>query len=98
MRADHDEFFKMNNELSLEFSKYVLEHPEMDTLLSGEGIVVFLPEFDPQLKEFNLRMAKEVEEEGGKVLYVKVKQMTPRLSSRLMGVEISMGMESSLAK
>lgn len=33
-------------------------------------------------------MAKEIEAGGGKVLYVRVKQLTPKVSSRLVGVEI----------
>lgn len=89
MTTREDEFFQKNNELSHELSKYVIEHPEMDALLSGESVVVFLPEFDPDLREFNIRMAREIESEGGNVLYVKVKQMMPKVASRLVGVEVS---------
>ena len=67
MEKQNDEFFTKNSELSIEFSKYVLEHPEIDSLLSEETVVVFLPEFDPELRDFNLRMAEELEREGGKV-------------------------------
>ena len=86
-----EEFFQKNNELSHELSKYVIEHPEMDALLSGESVIVFLPEFDPDLREFNIEMAKEIEREGGDVLYVKVKQMMPKIASRLVGVVVSKG-------
>jgi len=34
-------------------------------------------------------MAKDIEDAGGKVLYVKVKQLSPKVTSRLVGVEIS---------
>ena len=88
METRENEFFARNSELSMEFSKYVLEHPEMDDLLTEEAVVVFLPEFDAELADFNSRMAKEIEGEGGRVLYVKVKQMAPKISSRLMGVEV----------
>lgn len=88
MKTQQNEFFTRNSELSIEFSKYVLEHPEMDDLLTEETVVVLLPEFDTELRDFNLRMAKEIENEGGKVLYVKVKQMAPKISSRLIGVEV----------
>ena len=91
MTTREDEFFRKNNELSHELSKYVLDHPEMDAVLSGESVVVFLPEFDPDLREFNIRMAGEIETEGGDVVYVKVKQMMPRVASRLVGVEVSRG-------
>lgn len=88
METQKDRFFARNSELSIEFSKYVLEHPEMDDLVAEETIVVFVPEFDAELADFNLKMAKEIESEGGRVLYVKVKQMAPKVASRLMGVEV----------
>ena len=88
METRENEFFTRNSELSMEFSKYVLEHPDMDDLLTEEVVIVFLPEFDTELADFNLRMAKDIEGEGGKVVYVKVKQMTPKIFSRLMGVEV----------
>jgi hypothetical protein len=88
METRENEFFTRNSELSIEFSKYVLEHPEIDDLLTEEAVVVFLPEFDAELADFNSRMAKDIEGEGGKVVYIKVKQMAPKIFSRLMGVEI----------
>ena len=88
METQNNQFFSRNSELSIEFSKYVLEHPEMDDLLTEETIVVFLPEFDVELRDFNLKMAKENESDGGKLLYVKVKQMAQKATSRLIGVEI----------
>jgi len=88
MDTRENKFFARNSELSLEFSKYVLEHPEMDDLLTEEVVIVFLPEFDVELADFNSKMAKDIEGEGGKVVYVKVKQMAPKIFSRLMGVEV----------
>ena len=88
METRENEFFVRNSELSIEFSKYVLEHPEMDDLLTEEAIVVFLPEFDAELADFNSRMADGIKSEGGRVVYVKVKQMAPKIFSRLMGVEV----------
>lgn len=89
MDTQENQFFTRNSELSIEFSKYVLEHPEMDNLLTEERVVVFLPEFDEELTDFNLEMAKGIESEGGTVLYVRVKNMGPKSASRLMGVEIA---------
>jgi hypothetical protein len=83
-----NEFFDRNSELSIEFSKYVLEHPEIDELLTEEKVIIFLPEFNPELRDFNLNMAKEIEAGGGKVLYVKVKQLSSKIASRLVGVEL----------
>ena len=83
-----DEYFMKNAELSTEFSKYVLEHPELDELLNEDRVVIFLPAFDQSLKEFNLKMGKDIESEGGSVLYVKIKEVYPKVSSRLAGVEV----------
>jgi hypothetical protein len=83
-----EEFFIKNSELSMEFSKYLLEHPEIDELLAEEKVIIFLPEFDPELREYNIKMAKDIEAEGGTVLYVKIKQVFPKISSRLVGVEV----------
>lgn len=83
-----DEYFMKNAELSTEFSKYVLEHPELDELLNEDRVVIFLPAFDQSLKEFNLKMGKDIEAEGGSVLYVKIKEVYPKVSSRLAGVEV----------
>lgn len=91
MEGENEKFFERNSELSVEFSKYVLEHPEIDELLSDETIVIFLPEYDSELRDFNLKIAEQVESEGGKVLYVKVKQMAHKVSSRLVGVEVEGG-------
>ena len=55
MEAQKNEFFTKNSELSIEFSKYVLEHPEMEDFLTEEPVVVFLPEFDAVLTDFNLK-------------------------------------------
>jgi len=88
MKTKDEDFFIKNSELSMEFSKYVLEHPEMDELLAEDKVVIFLPEFDAELKKFNLKMARDIEAEGGKVLYVRVKQLSPKVTSRLVGVVV----------
>lgn len=84
----NEEFFMKNSELSMELSRYVLEHSEMDDILTENKVVIFLPEFDSELKNFNEKMAKEIEDKGGKVLYIKVKQLAPKITSRLLGVEV----------
>ena len=91
MRVQNELYMKGNSELSIEFSKYVLEHPEIDELFNEGRIIIFIPEFDPELKEFNIEMGKNIEAEGGKVLYVKVKQLSPKITSRLIGVEVAAG-------
>jgi len=89
MATKENEFFSRNAELSIEFSKYVLEHPELDNLLDEQATIIFLPEFAPDLKAFNLKIAKELEKEQVNILYVRVENMSHRPISRLDGVEIT---------
>jgi hypothetical protein len=89
MEKKFDDFFMKNNELSIEFSKYVLEHPEMDDVMTEDTVIIFLPEFDPELRGYNMKMGKDIEAEGGKVLYVKLKEISPKVTSRLVGVELA---------
>ena len=89
MEKRMDEFFNKNNELSMEFSKYVLEHPEVDEMITKDTVIIFLPEFDPELRDFNIKMGENIEAECGKVLYVKLKGMSPKITSRLVGVELA---------
>ena len=86
MKTMEDEFFSQNSELSIEFSKYVLEHPELDDMLEKNATIIFLPEFAPQLKKFNIEIARELEKEQTQVMYVTVQKITTRPISRLDGV------------
>jgi len=41
------------------------------------------------IRDFNLKIAEEIQSEGGKVLFVKLKDMAHKISSRLVGVEVN---------
>ncbi|MGA7879144.1 MAG: DUF5647 family protein [Desulfoferrobacter sp.] len=79
-----------NIELSSEFSRYVLEHPEIEDKLSSAEEIVFIPEYDTELKEYNLTLARELEKAGTKVLYVRIGRLKPKILSRIEGVELEM--------
>ena len=44
-----------NIELSAEFSRYVFEHPEIEEKIPADAEIILLPEFDKDLKEYNLK-------------------------------------------
>jgi hypothetical protein len=65
------EFFEKNVSLSVEFSRYLFEHPELEEQIPPNAQVVILPEDEPELCEFNKRLAEEQREEGQPIVYVK---------------------------
>ena len=82
------EMIERNIELSAEFSRYLFEHPEIESKIPLDAEIVLLPEFDPELKEFNLKLGKEIEAAGGKVLYVSIPDIRPKSLSRIGNVKL----------
>jgi len=77
-----------NIELSAEFSRFLFEHAEMEGKIPVEAEVILLPEFDQELKEFNLQLGKNIEAEGGKVVYISIKEIRPKVLSRIDKIEV----------
>ena len=82
------EMVKRNIELSAEFSRYLFEHPEIEEKIPIESEIILLPEFDSELKEFNLDLGKQIEAEGGKIVYVSIKEIRPKALSRIEKIEL----------
>lgn len=77
-----------NIELSAEFSRYLFEHPEIENTIPINAEIILLPEFDQELKEFNLKIGKNIEAEGGKVIYIKIINIRPKTLSRIEKIEL----------
>ncbi|MCD4754192.1 MAG: hypothetical protein K8R75_00075 [Deltaproteobacteria bacterium] len=69
------EMIERNIELSAEFSRYLFEHPELEEKIPIGTEIVLLPEFDKELKEYNLGLGRNIESEDGKVAYVAIKNI-----------------------
>ena len=82
------EMIERNIELSAEFSRYLFEHPELEEKIPIGAEIIFLPEFDQELKEYNLKLGKDIESEDGKIVYVAIKNMRPKLLSRIERIEL----------
>ncbi|MGR3178459.1 MAG: DUF5647 family protein [Candidatus Anammoxibacter sp.] len=82
------ELISRNIELSAEFSRYLFEHPEIEEKITIGSEIIILPEFDKELKEFNTKLGKGIESEGGKVIYVKIKDIRPKTISRIDKIEL----------
>lgn len=78
-----------NIELSAEFSRYLFEHPEIETMIPVDTEIVLLPEFDLELKKFNIALGKDIEAEGGRVVYVTIKHIRPKTLSRIEKIELA---------
>lgn len=75
------ELIEKNISLSIEFSKYIFECPELEDKIPKGAQVVLLPEYDEELCAYNLRIAEKQREEGQPVVYVRIeKLLAPRLS------------------
>ena len=75
------ELVKKNISLSVEFSKYIFEHPELEDKIPKGAQVVLLPEYDKELSDYNLMIGEKQREKGQPVVYVKIEELLdPRLS------------------
>ena len=77
-----------NIDLSFEFTRYLLDHPELEDRIPKGAQVVLLPEYDEKLKHFNMQTAKKQREEGQPVVYVSIKRLALDRASRLVGTKI----------
>jgi len=77
-----------NLDLSAEFSRYVFEHPEIEKKLSLDSEIILLPGFDEELRGFNLELGRNIEKEGGKVVYISIKEIRPKVVSRIGKIEL----------
>jgi hypothetical protein len=83
-----EDLIERNIELSAEFSRYLFEHPELEEKIPMNAEIILLPEFDQELKKFNLRIGKEMEEKGEKVIFIAIKDLKPKMLSRIGKIEL----------
>jgi hypothetical protein len=82
------ELAKKNLELSFEFTRYLLDHPELEEKIPRGAQVVLLPDYDEDLKRFNLKTSQRQREKDQPIVYVRIKKLAAHRSSRLMGTTI----------
>ena len=78
------ELVEKNLELTTEFSRYVLEHPDVAKRIPNDAIVVILPEYDQELAEKNLKMAKARKGKNQPMVLVRIRRLAPPRKSRLV--------------
>ena len=82
--ATHEkELFEKNLLYSTEFSKYLLDHPEMESRIPEDAGIFFLVDGDSELSKRNTELAKASKLRGERVLFVRSKGLRAE-SSRLI--------------
>jgi len=89
MQEREKQMIERNIELSAEFSRYLFDHPDLEGAIPIDAEIIFLPEFDAELKRFNLGIGEELEGAGKKIVYVKIEKIRPKLISRIEGVSLN---------
>lgn len=77
-------------ELSTEFGKYLLDHPEIAEKIPPDAQIVFInrsPE-GSELTKYNLHLAKQAKRENRPLVLVKIKGLYPKEKSRLIKPEV----------
>jgi len=77
-----------NIELSTEFSRYLFEHPDLESKLPADAEIVLLPEYDKELRDYNIKTGIQMESEGQKVQYIRITNLRPKELSRIENVEL----------
>lgn len=80
-----EELFLKNQKLSTEFDLYLAEHPEIEDQIPDNALIVLLPEYDKELSEKNMELAKRHREAGQPVVYVRIGKLR---ISRLEGLRL----------
>jgi hypothetical protein len=65
---------KKNLDLLNEFMKYAFENPKVLEEIPPEAELIILPIDDPELYEYNKKIANKVLSQGKKVIFVKMKK------------------------
>ena len=71
------ELAKKNVELSFEFSRYLLAHPELDDTIPENALMIFEIADDPELTAFNRALAQRNREANQPVVIIRIKGLAP---------------------
>ncbi len=85
-----DQAIKKNLDLLNEFMKYVFENPAILERVPPEAELIILPIDDPELSEYNKKVADKKLAQGEKIIFVKMRK------PRIMAPKLELVSESSL--
>jgi hypothetical protein len=73
-RMKKEQAIRKNLDLLNEFMKYAFENPKVLEEIPPEAELIILPIDDPELYEYNKKIANKVLSQGKKVIFVKMKK------------------------
>ncbi|NUO80359.1 hypothetical protein HUU05_09810 [candidate division KSB1 bacterium] len=75
-----EEAVNKNLELSFEFDRYLFEHPKFAEKIPDNALVVLLPQYDEELREYNLEIANKNREPDQPMVIVEIASLKPQKS------------------
>jgi hypothetical protein len=82
---DPHEFARKQLELTAEFGKYVMDHPDVDEILPPESHIYFEVAGEDEFNRYSRQLAeKQLREQGLPLVCVKIKGLAPPQGSRLI--------------
>lgn len=81
---DPHDFAQRQIELTAEFARYVLAHPEVDDVLPEESCVFFEIDGEPDFNEYSKELARQQQAEGFPVVRVQARGLRPPEECRLI--------------
>ncbi|MFH1918796.1 MAG: DUF5647 family protein [Planctomycetota bacterium] len=82
---DPESFARRQMELTAEFAKYFMEHPEVDESLPSDSYIYFEVEGESEFNAYSRQLAERREREDGMAaVCVRIKGLAPPQGSRLI--------------
>lgn len=82
------EFFERSLELSTEFDRYILAHPEVAERIPPDALIVFTLQDDPEFSRQSVALARAQREPHQPTIVVNVQTLRPAMESRLVNPRI----------
>jgi hypothetical protein len=71
------ELAKKNMEISFEFSRFLLTHPELEDNIPEGALIIFQIDDDPELSRYNATLASRNRETSQPLVTVHIKGLAP---------------------
>jgi len=75
-----EEAVNKNLDPSFEFDRCLFEHPGFAEKIPNNAVVVLLPEYDQELREYNLQVAKKNRDHNQPLVLVEIASLRPQKS------------------